>query len=99
MIVDRILKIIELKKINKSIFYKETGLSNGFLDKVNDIGSSKIEHILKIYPDINPIWLLMGEGEIFKNEEKKEVSAPITGQNTSILEQENAFLKRERLNA
>ncbi|GET46467.1 S24 family peptidase [Capnocytophaga felis] len=68
MVVDRILKIIELKGINKSIFYRDTGLSNGFLDKVKDVGVSKIEKILSSYSDINPIWLLTGEGDIFKNE-------------------------------
>lgn len=64
MITDRILKIIELKEITKSKFYKETGLSNGFLDKVKDIGVSKIEYILNSYTDINPNWLLTGNGEM-----------------------------------
>lgn len=70
MIVDRILKIIELKGINKSRFYKETGLSNGFLDKVRDIGVSKIEHILNVYPELNPNWLLTGKGEMLVNTDK-----------------------------
>lgn len=60
MIVDRILKIIELNNINKSQFYKKTGLSNGFLDKVKDVGASKIEDILKTFPDISAEWLIMG---------------------------------------
>ncbi|MFN4025965.1 MAG: helix-turn-helix transcriptional regulator [Flavobacterium sp.] len=66
MITDRILKIIELNKENKSQFYKKTGLSNGFLDKVKDIGVSKLEHILNSYPSINPEWLLTGKGEMLK---------------------------------
>ncbi len=69
MITDRILKIIELNNINKSQFYKTTGLSNGFLDKVKDIGASKIEYILKAYPDINPEWLLTGRGEMLKKDQ------------------------------
>ena len=67
MIVDRILQIIEYKKLNKRKFYIETGLSNGFLDKVKDIGSSKIEQILNNYPDINPEWLLTGNGSMLKD--------------------------------
>ncbi len=63
-IISRILEIIEYKNLNKSRFYKETGLSNGFLDKVKDIGSSKIENILKTYPDINSYWLITGIGEM-----------------------------------
>ncbi len=67
MVVDRIFKILEFKGLNKNRFYKETGFSNGFLDKVKDIGSSKIEHILEIYPDINPEWLLTGKGEMLRS--------------------------------
>ena len=66
MIVDRILKIIELKGINKSKFYQITGLSNGFLDKVKDIGASKIEYILNSFPDINSEWLITGKGTMLK---------------------------------
>ena len=64
MIVSRILQIIEYKGINKRKFYLETGLSNGFLDKVKDVGASKIEHILNVYPEINMEWLLTGEGDM-----------------------------------
>lgn len=66
MIVDRIMQIIDFKGINKRKFYIETGLSNGFLDKVKDIGASKIEDILKSYPDINAEWLVTGKGDMLK---------------------------------
>jgi len=65
LITDRIKQIIDYKNINKSQFYKQTGLSNGFLDKVKDIGSSKIEQILISYPEISPNWLLTGRGDMF----------------------------------
>lgn len=69
LIIDRILQIIDFKGINKNKFYKEAGLSNGFLDKVRkDIGSSKIEQILKAYPEINPDWFLTGEGKMLKKD-------------------------------
>ncbi|PQA92765.1 hypothetical protein SAMN05421796_11050 [Chryseobacterium piscicola] len=64
--IDRILQIIDYKGITKSKFYKETGLSNGFLDKVKDIGVSKLDYILKAYPDININWLISGEGNMIK---------------------------------
>ena len=66
--IDRILQIIDYKGINKSIFYKETGLSNGFLDKVKDIGASKLELILNSYPEIDMEWLLTGKGEMLKSQ-------------------------------
>jgi repressor LexA len=71
MLVDRILKIIELKGLNKSRFYMETGLSNGFLDKVKDIGASKIEQILNTYPDISPEWLISGKGAMLRKGQKE----------------------------
>lgn len=64
MIIDRILQIVECKESSKRQFYIKTNLSNGFLDKVKDVGVSKIENILNTYPDINPIWLLTGRGEM-----------------------------------
>lgn len=66
MITDRVLQIIEYKGISKSRFYKETGLSNGFLDKVKDIGASKVEDILNTYPEIDIEWLLTGKGRMLK---------------------------------
>ncbi|MCV9932514.1 peptidase S24 [Flavobacterium sp. LS1R47] len=70
MIVDRILQFIEYKGINKRKFYIETGLSNGFLDKVKDIGASKIEHILNAYPEICTEWLLTGNGDMLLKSHK-----------------------------
>jgi len=66
-VIDRILQIIEYKGINKNVFYKETGLSNGFLDKVKDIGVSKLDLILKAYPEISMEWLVSGVGPMLKD--------------------------------
>lgn len=63
-IVERIGQFIEVQGITKSNFSKRVGLSNGYLDKVKDVGSSKIELILKEYPNLNPSWLLTGMGEM-----------------------------------
>ncbi|OWP83226.1 hypothetical protein BWK59_11660 [Flavobacterium davisii] len=83
MIIDRILKFIEYKGISKSKFYKETSLSNGFLDKVKDIGVSKIEHILTTYPDINIEWLLLGKGEMLKTKNEDYANKDNVGINVS----------------
>lgn len=71
-IVARVLQIIDYKGINKRVFYKETSLSNGFLDKVKDIGSSKIEHILNSYPEISPEWLVTGRGDMLRRKKLEE---------------------------
>lgn len=102
MITDRILRFIELKDINKNQFYKKTGLSNGFLDKVRDIGASKIEQILTTFPEINPEWLLTGNGDMLKTAgsvaEKESSQSEILALlrwKVSKLEEENAELKKE----
>lgn len=78
MIISRILQIIELKGISKRKFYLKTGLSNGFLDKQRDIGVSKVENILQAYPDVNPMWLLLGKGDIFMEDKDDSVLQKIT---------------------
>ncbi len=94
-IVSRVLDIIEYKKINKSKFYRETGLSNGFLDKVKDIGASKVENILKTYTDINPNWLLTGEGEMFVKKEERTISK-FEGKSIEEIIAEKVFIKMKK---
>ncbi len=84
MIVERILQIIEYKGISKNKFYTETSLSNGFLDKVKDVGVSKVEIILSTYPDINPTWLLTGKGEMLKSSINTAVNIENANVNSSI---------------
>ena len=64
------LQYLEKKGISKYKFYKETGLSNGFLDKGENIGSDKCEIILSHYPDIRAEWLVTGRGPMVKEELK-----------------------------
>jgi hypothetical protein len=52
--VSRILQYFENKKISKYRFYQDTGLSNGSLDKTDNIGSDKCEKILSVYRDLSP---------------------------------------------
>lgn len=66
--VQRICQFIENKQISKYKFYKDTGLSNGALDKGDNIGSDKCEKILYAYPELNAEWLLTGNGPMLKEE-------------------------------
>ena len=67
MIVDRIRQIIEYKEISARQFCLKIGVANGFLDKVKDVGSEKVAKILYAFPEINPEWLLMGEGSMLRS--------------------------------
>ena len=76
-IIDRIKLIIEYKGISVRKFCIEVGIANGFFDKVKDIGSDKLMKILNTYPDINPIWLLSGEGQMLKSDKVVQSVLPV----------------------
>ena len=63
---ERILQFIDYKGFSKSKFYRETGLSNGILDKKSGLTLDSIEKIYSKYPEINIEWLLTGKGEMLK---------------------------------
>ena len=66
-VTDRIRRIIEYKRISSRQFCLEVGIANGYLDKVKDVGSEKLLKILKTYPEINPEWLLTGNGPMLRD--------------------------------
>ena len=61
------------KDISPAQFYRETGLSNGFLNQGDNISSNNIEIIISVYPDLNLKWLITGVGYMQNiiNEEEK----------------------------
>lgn len=52
----------------------ELGLSNSYFSKMvknnGSIGSDILEKILRIYPNVNPTWLLTGKGSMLHEEEQ-----------------------------
>lgn len=79
---ERLRIYIDYKGISKYRFYKEAGLSNGFLDKEGNIGSDKCEKIYYLYPDLNLIWLITGEGDmILSSQNVTSISQSINGNN------------------
>lgn len=68
-IKERIIEIIEAKNTNLYSFERQCGFSNGYIKSIKeDIGSTKIEKILRVFPDISPTWLVLGEGPMFKKD-------------------------------
>lgn len=66
--VQRLQQFIDIKGISKYRFYHDTGLSNGSLDKGENIGTDKCEKIIYAYPEINLDWLITGQGPMLKEE-------------------------------
>ncbi len=72
-IKERIIEIIEAKNTNLYSFERQCGFSNGYIKSIKeDIGSTKIEKILRVFPDISPTWLVLGEGPMFKKDISSE---------------------------
>lgn len=65
----RVIEYLELKGMPKTVFFKRTGISRGFLDsdKLSQAVSDKqLRAILSVFPDINLEWLVTGEGSMEK---------------------------------
>ena len=113
-ISDRIRQFIDYKKLTINKFSDAVGTSNSYFNKLikngTTIGSDKIENILQAYPEINPIWLVTGKGEMINGYNQKETSLNITNEDPDkyeinkkdllldkikILNEQNAFLNEK----
>ena len=68
MILERIKQYIDFKGISIAAFERSIGMANASFGKSlknqGAIGTDKLENILTVYPDISPMWLLKGIGEM-----------------------------------
>ena len=82
-IKERLLAYIRQKGIRPSEFERNAGLSNAYIQNVkNSIGADKLKGIISYYKDLNPEWLLTGEGEMLKSpspDAEKETPRPPQG--------------------
>lgn len=77
----------------------ELGLSNSYFSKMlkseGSVGSDIIENILRIHPDINPDWLLTGQGEMLRSDSNSSIpqqtSEPQSTQQSEVI----ALLKEQ----
>lgn len=73
-IQERILQYIDNKDITPYKFCKDLGFPMGYLSKRGAIRTDNYLKIIKYYTDINPEWLLTGEGSMLKEEEVKKAA-------------------------
>ena len=73
MIMERLKMFIDSQGITIKAFERSIGMSNASFGKSlkngGNIGSDKVENILQVYPQLNPLWLLTGEGSMILGEE------------------------------
>lgn len=75
-IIERIKTIIDNEKISVRVFEEKIGVSQGSINKsINaktDIKGSVINRIVELYPQYNPVWLLLGKGEILIDDSREK---------------------------
>ena len=75
--INRLIQFINYSGISARQFDLSIGASNGYtlrMQKNNaSIGSDVIENIIKVYPQLNLIWLITGEGEMLKKDKEEPV--------------------------
>jgi hypothetical protein len=69
--IDRLDKYMKVKGLNDNRITISCGLSNGVIgksrEKGRDLSNKTIAVLLKVYDDLNEVWLLTGNGEMLKN--------------------------------
>lgn len=70
---ERVTQFLDYKGITKYKFCKDLGFSNKFLDNSVNMGTDKASKILHYFPDLNPEWLLTGNGSMVLSASKSNV--------------------------
>lgn len=70
---ERLIIFIDSKNISVREFERLCNLSNGYVKGIkHTILPAKMKGITLQYPELNPVWLLMGDGEMLLNSKKEE---------------------------
>lgn len=75
-IKERLKEFAKYKKMPVSSLEEACKLSNGYVNNIrNSISDQKLEQIAMVFPEMNPVWLRMGVGEMLKEEPVEEKSS------------------------
>lgn len=74
---DRISKYIDFKCISVYKLEVDAGFSNGYWRKTRSISANAVENILRVYSDLDPVWVITGVGDMLKQPSTQEASGDI----------------------
>lgn len=86
-IKERILYYTDIKGFSKEKFFEELGITYGsFKGKAKEqaLSSDIIERIITKYNDLDPLWLLTGQGSIKNTEESNIVAEPVMSHRKTV---------------
>lgn len=76
--IDRFYEYLAEKSLKPTAIEKEIGLSNGYLSAQKkrgaDMGEGMMLKVIDYFRDINPLWLLTGEGPMLRDRKNPEES-------------------------
>lgn len=74
--INRIMLVIKHLGISARQFDISIGTANGYILRMQknnaSVGSDVIERIIQLYPQINLVWLITGQGDMLLENSKKE---------------------------
>lgn len=80
--IDRFYEYLAEKSLKPTAIEKEIGLSNGYLSaqkkRSADMGEGMMLKIIDYFRDINPSWLLTGEGSMFRSDGTPTASTDVS---------------------
>lgn len=100
MILERIKEYIDYKGIAVSAFEKSIGMSNASFGKSlkngGAIGTDKLENILKTYPDLSPLWLICGIGNMLTDDNAQaHPSATIEDKLLHLIQEKDTIIREQ----
>ena len=72
---ERLREFIKYKEISERQFCRKIGVSGSYVNSMRtSIQPDKLKSISEQYPELNPIWLITGEGEMLQPSNTNHVS-------------------------
>lgn len=98
-IIQRLYQYINEKGVRPAEFERMIGVSNGYISKMytrlSDVGEGVLLQIIENCPDLNPMWLILGRGEMFNDLGDNNIPEPILDKLLNEIKELSA--KNERL--